>query len=380
MIAFHCRSILPDGPSGPTYLLLRVVDLGWSGVDLFFVLSGFLITGVLLDTRRSSTYFRTFFARRILRIFPLYFVYLFVVLVIVRFAGIWVSGSDDWGHTDPWWYLTFLANWQRTHGLDDLYLGHLWSISIEEQFYFIWPVVIWMVPPRRLALWCLPLAMLALALRSIAGMHLEAAYRLTPCRMDALVMGAFVAIGIREFRESCHRLAGYVFCGAFMGFLVVVLHSGSGFWRDTSMSTIGASLVDVVFACVVFAGATCGGGALHRILTVPLLRICGKYSYAMYMVHLIFIQSLQPIVVGTLGKHVSYPILYFLSFFAVTGITLGTAWVVWRMVEQPFLGLKRFFPRYQSPTTGGGDDLASRHSRETSQNVTLVSITAHPGA
>ncbi len=345
VIAFHCRSILPG--SGPTYLLLRAVDLGWSGVDLFFVLSGFLITGILLDTRHSPTYFRTFYARRILRIFPLYFVYLFVILVLVRFAGIWISGSDDWGNAKPWWYLTYLANWQRSHGIDDKYLGHLWSLSIEEQFYLIWPAVIWMIPPRRLAWWCLPLVVLAPVCRLIVGMQAEAAYRLTPCRMDALVLGAFVAIGVREFRETCDRLASYVSGFALMGFLMVVSQLHSGFWNDTKMATYGASLVDVVFACVVFAGATCSGGTLHRVLTAPLLRICGKYSYAMYIMHVIVVESLQPIVVSLLGKHVSFLIQYVLFFPAVAGITLGTAWVVWRTVELPFLRLKRLFP-YQA--------------------------------
>ena len=341
VIAFHCRSILPS--SGPTYLLLRFLDLGWSGVDLFFVLSGFLITGILLDTRHLPNYFRNFYARRILRIFPLYFLYLFVILVAVRPAATWISGADSWSNVRPWWYLTYLANWQPGHGVEDRYLGHLWSLAIEEQFYCIWPAVIWIVRPRRMALWCVPPIVLAPLFRWMAGMQDEAAYRLTSCRMDALILGAFVAVGVREFRETCDRLVRYVFGAAFLGFLWVVSQLRAAFWHDPKMSILGASLIAVEYACLVFAGATCKGGPLGRLLTWPFLRTCGKYSYAMYIVHLSVFQSLEPVVAGALRERVSAFVLYGVFFSVVVGITLGTAWMSWRVVEQPFLRLKGRF-------------------------------------
>jgi len=342
VIAFHCRSILPA--RGSVYLLLRVLDLGWSGVDLFFVLSGFLITGILLDTRHIPTYFRTFYARRVLRIFPLYFVYLFLILVVVRFAAIWISGSDYWSSVHPWWYLTYLSNWQPGHGVKDKFLEHLWSLSIEEQFYCIWPTVIWIVRPRRLVWWCAPLLVLAPVFRWLVGMQADAAYRLTSCRMDTLMMGAIVAVGIREFRETCGRVVGYVLPAASLGFLAVVVSLRDGFWNDSRMSVFGASLIAMVYACMVFAGATCEAGPLARLLTAPLLRTCGKYSYAMYIVHLIVFQSLQPAVASLIGGRVSPFFLYAVFFSLVTGITLGAAWISWRAVEQPFLRLKRLFP------------------------------------
>jgi peptidoglycan/LPS O-acetylase OafA/YrhL len=342
VIAFHCRTILPG--NGPAYLLIRALDLGWLGVDLLFVLSGFLITGVLLDTRGSAAYFRMFYARRALRIFPLYLAYLFLILIVVRFAYVWIFGSDGWRATESWWYLTYLENWQMDHGMGDKYLGHLWSLAIEEQFYLIWPAVVWTFSSRRLAWGCLLLAVLAPVCRSIVGMQAEAAYRLTPCRIDALALGALVAIGVREYREAFSRWVGYVFAATFMGFLIVVSRLHFNFWNDLKMSVTGASLVDMTCACVVFYAATLRQGSLHRVLTIPLLRSFGKYSYAMYVTHAIIVELLQPVFVGLIGRGGGLLFWFCLYFSATVAITLGVAWLSWQMIEQPFLRLKRFFP------------------------------------
>ena len=191
VLAFHCRYFFPPWMEKSARPTLDV--LGWSGVDLFFVLSGYLITGILLDTKDSSSYFRTFYARRSLRIFPLYFSFVAAVLLLAQWR---VHG---------FWYLTYLSNWQPGHGVNDGYLSHLWSLAIEEQFYLIWPAVVWFVPPGRLKWICIALAVTAAGLRPFAGSQDQAAYRLTPCRMDSLALGAFVAIGMRHFEATLRR-------------------------------------------------------------------------------------------------------------------------------------------------------------------------------
>jgi len=331
VIAYHCGARLPS--SGHTYLLLRALDLGWSGVDLFFVLSGFLITGILLDTRGSTGYFRTFYARRALRIFPLYFAYVAAILLLVR------PGPD------PWWYLTYLSNWHFGHGGRDLYVGHLWSLAIEEQFYLVWPAVVWLVPRRKLAWGCLALALLAVACRSIVGMDDGAAYRLTPCRMDGLALGAFLAIGMREFRTALDRWSAPALAVSLTGFLTVVSQLQSGFWNDAKMWTIGASLIAVVYACAVFAAATAQGGAYRRILASRLLGTFGKYSYAMYVFQIVVLSRLEPVRLRLprSGSLVLVP-AYCLYFAAVVGVTFGAAWVSWRVLEQPVHRLRRLFP------------------------------------
>src|SRR5208282_2425862 len=129
----------------PLHPLLRgTLALGWSGVDLFFVLSGFLITGILLDTRQCPNYFRSFYARRVLRIFPLYYGFLTFALLVFPYI---VSPDFMPAPSHRWLYVCYVANW-LPHAQWHV-LSHFWSLCVEEQFYFIWPLLILLVSPRR---------------------------------------------------------------------------------------------------------------------------------------------------------------------------------------------------------------------------------------
>lgn len=329
MIAFHCRTLLPDGN-----WLLYSLDLGWSGVDLFFVLSGFLITGILLDTRDSPSYFRTFYARRALRIFPLYFAYILVVIAVTRPPG-------------AWWYLTYLMNWKPGHGVSDPYLKHLWSLAIEEQFYLVWPAVVFFTPPRRLARICGFLAVAALACRALAGMQDEAAYRLTFCRMDALGWGALTAIAARHYPASLQRWTGPVLLAASAGFLEVVLLRHLSFWNEPLMRTAGASLIAIVYVCLVASAATRADGAIARVVRLKPFRICGKYSYAMYVLQLVLIEPVGVLITARVPA--TYPAARCGLYFAIAvAMTLSAAWISWRVLEEPFHRWKDRFP-YTTP-------------------------------
>ncbi len=347
VLAFHSRSIYTD-PSEIPYAVIRLMDLGWSGVDLFFVLSGFLITGILLDTRDSNSYFRTFYIRRVLRIFPLYFTYVVSILVVVRFLSRSYLGVDYWTGTNPWWYVTYLLNWKSDHGYNDLYLGHLWSLAIEEQFYFVWPLVVWLFPRKRLAWLCGALAVMALALRIVlyaSGTWPEAIYRLTPTRMDTLALGALTAVAVRDFRRA------YAAClfpvATVCGFLVLYLAANSRafYWNDPAMGTIGASLLAVLYACLVFAAATGASGALSRLLQYRPLRAAGKYSYAMYVLQSMpYTLTVDWAREWLAGKPAALVIpLKALYFPFLTAIAFTAAWLSWRLLERRFLKLKERF-------------------------------------
>jgi len=247
VIAFHARVVFTTTNEIP-YLGFRALGLGWSGVDLFFVLSGFLITGILLDSRGSPRYFRVFYLRRALRIFPLYFAYLFLILIVARFLLLAYTGSDLWNSTNPWWYFTYLLNWKSDQGYNDLVLGHLWSLAIEEQFYLVWPAMVWLAPRRHLKWLCLIIAAGAFLARFYMGSHgygSEATYRMTPGRMDTLALGAFVAVGLRDFRAVLDRWANVVLALSTAGFLAVWAFNSGPVWSDLAMRTLGASLIAV---------------------------------------------------------------------------------------------------------------------------------------
>jgi peptidoglycan/LPS O-acetylase OafA/YrhL len=356
VLAFHARVVFATTAEIP-YFGFRLLGLGWSGVDLFFVLSGFLITGILVDSRDSSTYFRTFYARRILRIFPLYFFYLFLILVLSRQGWRWYAGEDLWQSADPWWYVTYLMNWKPGAGSVDRSLSHLWSLAIEEQFYLVWPAVVWLVPRRRLSWLCAALAAGAFATRcwmSASGASTESIYRMTPCRLDCLAVGAFLAIGIRDFRPLLDRWAPRVSLVCAAGFLVVAAVSPGPVWSDLPMRTVGASLLAVGYGCLVFRAATSQNGWMHRFLSNRALRQLGKYSYGMYVLHAtpwemtaFFVRGLGH---GTLPQALILAIKYAYLPGLVAG-SFAIAWLSWRFLEHPFLALKSRLPYGPGPPT-----------------------------
>ena len=162
VLLFHLE--LPY-PAGAPRLLFAPLLIGWSGVDLFFVLSGFLITGILIDTRDCRNYFSSFYMRRVLRIMPLYllavFAYFAVALPIAHHFGYWSARN---GSAQMWFWL-HLSNWPAAFGTVVPFIGHFWSLSVEEQFYFVWPLVVLFVRPSRLIHVCCGVVVAALALR-----------------------------------------------------------------------------------------------------------------------------------------------------------------------------------------------------------------------
>lgn len=336
LLAFHSRVVF--SPSDLPFLLLRVFDLSWAGVDLFFVLSGFLITGILLDSRESATYFRTFYLRRAVRIFPLALVYLFLILVVARYTYLWFGGTDLWPSTNPTWYLTYLANWKSDHGVNDLAVGHFWSLAIEEQFYFVWPLVVWLCPPKRLGWVCGMLAAVALGARWLMGEQgivSEAAYRLTFTRMDTLAFAASIAVGVRHFRDALNHWVPIVWPLAAFAFLTVAVRMHASFWGDPLLRTAGVTLIGLLWAGVVFRAATSSEGYVHRFFSSSVLRRCGKYSYGMYVLHSIPYNLTAPWAAAQ-----TVPVKY-LYFPVLTLTAYALAWISWRVLEEPFLRLKR---------------------------------------
>src|SRR5215471_18229127 len=149
------EGVLPHGSLGDC--LQRLVIMGWSGVDLFFVLSGFLIGGILMDARGSASYYRTFYARRFFRIIPIYYAWITAYILLVGLAGAKVQALSNSGVAPPlnlsvYSYYLFLQNLHIVSlaGLAGAWFGHLWSLAVEEQFYLLAPLVIRFVAPRKL--------------------------------------------------------------------------------------------------------------------------------------------------------------------------------------------------------------------------------------
>jgi peptidoglycan/LPS O-acetylase OafA/YrhL len=193
---------LPPTLHGASRVLALLLHPGWIGVQLFFALSGFLITAGLLDTQRATNYFSAFYARRGLRILPLYYIVLLLLLIVAPAL-----------HLDPTLLRTnmqeqlslwlFTVNW--TH-VAPYGFGHFWSLSIEEQFYLFWPFIVHRLSARRLFAVCVYIAMSALVMRGImvfSGASSWAVYTATTSRLDALALGVVVACILRIPSGQC---------------------------------------------------------------------------------------------------------------------------------------------------------------------------------
>jgi peptidoglycan/LPS O-acetylase OafA/YrhL len=336
-------------------LVFGVAGSGWSGVDLFFVLSGFLITGILLDAKGRPHYFRNFYARRTLRIFPLYY-----AVLVVFFLGLplmshpLVDAYVEDSAPDQLWFWIYLTNIRiavRGDWYGVLIPDVLWSLAIEEQFYLVWPLMILLISARTLLMICLGLFVVAFAVRLIfvlAEVEPVVAFVLTVTRMDGLILGSFLALVARG-KRGLERLAGWArWLGLACLFLLIglALPYGTLEWDDPWTSTAGFSLLALLYGSVLVLTVTGGPGAwLRRIFELGFLRMLGKYSYALYLFHgpvgTIIQQFYDP---GDAPLMMGSPLPGTLLYAALAAaLSLLVSWGSWNLLERHFLGLQRWF-------------------------------------
>ena len=345
---------------------------GWAGVDLFFALSGFLITGILYDTQASATRLRDFFMRRILRIFPLYFGVLLVAAAFTfKYHWLWNPAWILWftylGNYADMIYLhsnllalqavDHLRSQRPNHSVFILYTGHFWSLCVEEQFYLFWPLVVFAVSKRAtLRNICLIIIAIDLVAR-IVCVHLLPAdllssgflERFTPLRLDALLFGALAALLMRGPNagrvQSIARAAAPLGLLAFVGWDVcyALVTAGHHLYQPDMTSpvltTIGFTLIDALSAIIVLALLR-SGGILYRALTLPPLRRLGQISYGFYVFHDLFHN-----VYGRWARQIlteREPWVHITAAFAFIS-TLIIATISYQFYEKPFLRLKRLF-------------------------------------
>jgi peptidoglycan/LPS O-acetylase OafA/YrhL len=335
----------------------RFAAAGWVGVDLFFVLSGFLITGILLDSKGSEQFFRNFYMRRVLRIFPLYYGTLAGMFLVV--PQILPTGENfRLLLRDQGWYWSYLLNFRvALEGWPPfLVIGHFWSLAVEEQFYLVWPFVVCFFTRRQLTSICVGCFVVSFLVRlgfMLAGYPL-AGYVLTIARMDALAVGALLAIIFRE-ANSRAILSRWIWpAGIVSGAVLISIFA----WKrglnvtDNLVITIGFSALALMFGSLVGLSIIVPQDTwLGKLFSHPVLRIFGRYSYALYIFHPVVVFSHQTLI----GKK-SLP--FFLGsqlpalgllIATLTGATLIIAWCSWHAYESHFLKLKSLFPYNTTP-------------------------------
>jgi peptidoglycan/LPS O-acetylase OafA/YrhL len=343
-----------------------VANWGWIGVDLFFVLSGFLITTILLTTRQKAHYLRNFFARRILRIFPLYYATILTCLVLLpllcsaaRFDGL----RDLSGHQA--WFWLHLSNYYRITCNDPPmgWMSCLWSLAVEEHFYLVWPFVVWKLSSGRLLRLSLGLAAVALGLRialALAGVSGEYLYRSTLTRFDPLLLGACLALVARQPGGLARltSLARFVVPAALVVLLAQMLACGGADGRRSTFHGMTGqySVVGLLFAGLLVLVLTAPRtGAFQRVFTWRPLLVLGKYSYALYILNKPAYLLLQEFLVPShwllAGSQIPAAVAFVLAGILLTFV--GSQ-LTWRLLEKPCLDLKRYFEAPANPAAPPG--------------------------
>jgi peptidoglycan/LPS O-acetylase OafA/YrhL len=346
-------SLLPQAGSLSAYIM-DILRLSWSGVDLFFVLSGFLIGGILIDNQQAKNYFQVFYVRRALRILPLYFFWFFLFCAL-RISPLLTGAADLLEGAIPIWsYATFSQNILMSYydTLGALWMGVTWSLAVEEQFYCVLPLMIRYLKPRMLP-WILilciasaPLLRVALSFWSPNGTL--AAYVLMPCRADALLLGVLCAWMLRQQRVAQLLISNVKVLYAAFAILLVgmgVLALTYNPYFSYGWQNVGYTWLDLLYACSLLIAVTEQRGIVKAVTTNSLLRRLGMVAYCTYLIHSVMLFLSHELIFHFPKIHyVSYITTLILALIA----TLTVAALSWKFFERPLVAMGHRF-HYRNP-------------------------------
>ncbi|MBK8804750.1 MAG: acyltransferase [Fibrobacteres bacterium] len=326
-------------------------EMGWAGVDLFFVLSGFLITGILLRQVDSPGWVGRFYLRRTVRIFPIYFVVLVGTVWVLPLVIGWTLEYAQTPRSNFLWYATFLHNWLNwgVNGWPkgDPLIGHLWSLGVEEQFYLVWPAIVALVGIRRLPLVAIALLLSAPLIRMVmigSGFTYDAVYALTICRADALAAGGLIAV-LKEKASLPSPKAAWIMVAAGASLFTVTPIVTSYFEHPTQDQLKAAAFSWGLLQWCGILLLALGSGPIARILSWRPLRLVGFYSYSLYLVS-------YPITMVTgvywkdlIGRWSTWGLIGF--YLSSLALSAGIAWVSWHLIEKRLLNLIGKAPEFR---------------------------------
>jgi peptidoglycan/LPS O-acetylase OafA/YrhL len=341
---------------GPFAFLTVLIDRGWVGVQLFFVISGFLITEQLYASRHAANYFGGFYARRLLRIVPLFIVAVVLALLLIRLT----MGRGQVGAGSPVWVLwfgLFFINWIEPLGHGFPGLPQFWSLAVEEQFYLAWPAVVRACSSRLVVV---GVAIVALSLLSriilrLAGATPSMVYMWTVCRMDALACGALAALAVRRWQLRAtvlrpERWVAAALAVAIMGALATRLYAADT-WPTQSAGYTGLAVAFTLLLLGTVANDMSPRQArLFALLRSRLLISVGRYSYGMYVFHMFFV-----IFAAAWLQRVAMPFgdaRMLVCALLVIVLSYGVGFASYHLYEKRFLrlGRRRFAPLQSEAT------------------------------
>lgn len=322
---------------------------GWLGVDLFFVLSGFLITEILLRDRGTTHFLRNFYIRRALRIFPLYFFTLFFFLILLPLL-VKLPSLDYYRDHQVWLWL-YLQNWlyiftpPPVHALS---LTHLWSLAVEEQFYLIWPFVILLIrKPKNLLLITAGLLGSVIALRCYLWVNqienLSYYNLFTFSRIDGICIGSMLAV-LRKINPKAiaQYFTAIIFLLAALNFIFYFFNRHHQYTYPY-LAIAGYSTFAVLFGLLVNESVTRDNPVLRFLFENRLLIFFGKISFSLYVFHWPLYLLLSPLTAEWSQRHIHGIPNHVVASIVTTGLAFVLAWISFRFFEAKFLRFKHRF-------------------------------------
>ena len=360
VIVFHFSMLHSGFRGNDPGFFLQLAQLGWMGVDLFFVLSGFLITGILASARTQKHYFRNFLGRRFLRIWPLYYLSLLLLLVVAPLLMTKVPAELQGMQAKQAWFWLYGTNWlfaseggfSRTSG------GYFWSLAVEEQFYVVWPFVVYALSDRsllRVSIGLLCVSLLSRLVLTYFGVGTGALYNMTFTHLDGLAVGSCLSICLRSpaLTARVTRVLPLAVAVALAGLIAVRLADQHFFFWGKHMAMVGYTLIVLLFGALLVQVVRSGKEAgLNRLLTTRFMTLCGTYSYALYLVHVPVASVLFPIVSRALRNQqqwIGYDGTFLVAAFAAFAASWTIAAASWFLIEKRILALKRYFVSSNAP-------------------------------
>lgn len=341
VILHHMASILNIGLTRNIVVLIvfRLLYVGWLGVDVFFVLSGFLITGIILKDRPRPNFWRNFYLRRAFRILPAFAVVFVLTLLLAHHFVPEMQISTSYVLAATF----FMANWTIVNFSEMPMLTHLWSLAVEEQFYFLWPQAAKRMSYSALFKLALGLAIGSALLRAVLAMtHLNPyiLYKITPTRMDGLAIGAALAVGMQL--PGAHAFLARWWKKIALASIAMLVLSFLGLkfnlFAFNPWSQVLAIPPTIVLVAVTIYASVEGllPGTVSDLLKGSVITYLGRRSYGLYLIH-------EPISVvvhdsrmhGYLSRLPSGVVVNVSLMIAVVAVSMLLAEVSWRLIEDP---------------------------------------------
>lgn len=324
-------------PTDPFFSLLdKYASFGQTGVSIFFVLSGFLITRILMQTKDNSRYFSDFYIRRALRIFPLYYLFLVIFYYIVPV----LQHAPVVPFSNQAYYWVYLQNFAMTFNWKSAGPGHYWSLAVEEHFYFMWPLLVYFLSKKGIKIAVAVILIIAFLCRLVMIKSGYEAFYLTFNRMDELAIGALLAVW-----ESDGKLIGKA--RAFIvGFLLVIIPTVLIWVKFTGnalaiIQVIKYNLISTSCFCLVgYVVSLKKDVGINKLLSTWFFQFSGRISYGLYVYHPLVFVLIVPLFPAT----TSIPVL----FVACFSVTYLVAYLSYQFFESKFIAMKKYF-EYNRP-------------------------------